>query len=353
MSEKKIVYYVTGATGWVGHTVVNELLKRNANIVIFALPNDRMLSLFDNVKDKISIVLGNVTKEEDCEKFLSCNSENAIQKVIHVAGIVSVSGKFSQIVYDVNVTGTKNMANVALKHNVDRFVYVSTSHALKELPNQQTMAESFDYQDDERKGNYAITKAEATKYVIDLAEKGLKSVVIHPTAVIGPNDPMDGYMTSMFKAFLSHHLPGSVKGAYDLIDVRDLAILLIDACEKGKKGNNYIASGHRLEITDLINTIAKLENRKPIRVTLSFGFVKAVAPLYEWLCKIFHKKALYTKYSLIAVGSNSHFSNEKAKRELGFNPRPVEESILDTAEYVIKKFPECQKKEKRRNKHKK
>lgn len=339
--EERTVYYVTGATGWVGHELVMALLRRGAEVVIFVLPGDRMISLYDDLRDKVDVVIGDVTRKEDCERFLAEKAEGAAQRVIHCAGIISVSGKFSKIVYDVNVTGTKNMADAALARNVAKFVYVSTSHALRERPKREVMTESFDYETDVKKGNYAVTKALATEYVINLAKKGLNSVVIHPTAVIGPGDTMLGYMTSMFRDFLAGNLPASVNGAYDLVDVRDLAELLIAAADKGRKGNNYLASGTRIKITDLIDMIAKLENRRKVKVTFPFWFVKLVAPAYERNCRRKGRKALYTKYSLIAMQSNSRFSSEKAKRELGFAPRPLEESVRDTAEYVKTIFPEC------------
>lgn len=342
---EKVVYYVTGATGWLGHQVVLQLLAQNKRVVAFVLPNDRMRKLYDGIEDKLTIFEGNVVNEDDCRAFLSIDSKDAVQKVIHCAGIVSVDGKVSPLVYDVNVKGTKNMANISLERNVDRFVYVSTTHALKDKPIPEVIKESFDWETNPKRGNYSVTKAEATKYVIDLANNGLKSVVIHPTAIIGPDDPFNGYMTSMFRAFLKGTLPASVKGAaYDLVDVRDVAALLINAAKNGKPGNNYIAGGNRLTITGILDCLAKQMGRKKIKLELAFGFVEFVAPLYEWFCKLTKQKALYTKYSMIAVKSNSHFDHSKAENELDFHPRSVEESIRDTAEYVLKTFPECRKK---------
>lgn len=335
------VFYVTGATGWVGYNVVKELLSRKKEVVIFAIKNDRFLTHFYDVKEKITIFEGDIRKKEDCETFLSLKATlKTIQKVIHCAGIVTVEKKFNQMVYDVNVKGTKNIADVSLARHVDHFVYVSTTNVFKNTPKKEIVYETKNFVSDDKTGLYAITKSEATSYVLDLSEKGLNCSVIHPSAIIGPRDYMNGLMTSMILMFLQGKLPASVNGAYDLVDVRDVANALISASYQGKQGENYIIAGHQRKITALINEVAALTNKKKMRFTLPYWFVSLVTPLYEWYCHKKGMKVLYTKNALLAVKSNSNFSIKKAKEDLNYSPRPLEETLVDTILDLKSRYPE-------------
>ena len=342
---EKEIFYITGATGWVGYNVVNELLKRNKEIVIFVLENDKFKDIFNDHLDKITVIYGDITNIDDVRRFLNAKKEDKIiQKVIHSAGIVTVEQKFNQKVYDVNVKGTQNIVDISYENHVDHFVYVSTTHVFIDQPKNHQMVEVKEFQNNPKAGLYAITKAEATRYVLKKADEGLNASIIHPSAIIGPRDYMEGLMTSMILMFLRGKLPASVNGAYDLVDVRDVAHALIETSYLGEKGENYIISGHQKKITDLINEVARLTNKKKIKLTLPYWFVSSVTPMYEWYCKRKHQKVLYTKNALIAVRNNSNFSHSKATRVLNYHPRPLEETLQDVIDDLYTRYPEIKNK---------
>ena len=143
----KEIFYVTGATGWVGYNVINELLNINKEIVVFILENDKFKDIFNANLDKITVIYGDITNIDDVRRFLNTKKEDGvIQKVIHAAGIVTVEQKFNQKVYDVNVKGTQNIANIALENQVDHFVYVSTTHVFIDQPKNTQMVEVKEFQ---------------------------------------------------------------------------------------------------------------------------------------------------------------------------------------------------------------
>ena len=94
--------------------------------------------------------------------------------MIHTAGIVSITSKYEQRVYDVNVTGTKVITDLCIEKKVKKLVYISSVHAIPELPAGQTMREVELFDPDKVIGLYAKTKAEATAYVMEAGKKGLK-----------------------------------------------------------------------------------------------------------------------------------------------------------------------------------
>lgn len=325
-----IKYLVTGAAGHLGFNVVKKLVESKKQVKAFVLPNDKNV---ENLPKEVDICYGNVTSTEDVNKlFEHKNNEELI--VIHCAGIVTIATKFDQLTYDVNVIGTKNIVDACIKNEVKRLVYISSVHAIRELPNKEVISETKDFNSNGVIRLYAKTKAEATKYVLDNVENGLDAVVIHPSGIAGPYDYGHGHITQLITDFYKGGLTAGVKGGYDFVDVRDVADGIITAAIKGKKGECYILSNKFFEVRELIDTFAKVTNKKTIKTYLPLWFAKLTAPLAELYYKLLKQTPLYTKYSLYTLQSNSNFSHKKATKELNYNPRPFEETIKDTITFL-------------------
>lgn len=331
MIDKSKLYIVTGATGHLGNTIINKLLDEGCMVRGLALPGD---NLVEYSRPNMQIVRGNIL-DKDSLLPLFGQTEGRKVAVIHTAGLISISSKTSDKVYNVNVNGTKNMVDMALHFGVDRFVHISSVHAIPEPPKGTKITEVSHFNPDDVHGCYAKTKAEATQYVLDAARtRGLNAVVIHPSGIMGPNDFGHGHMTEMVISYMNGGLPVCVHGGYDVVDVRDVADAAISAVEKGRSGECYICSGHYSEITDILWHLHKLTGRKAVKTILPTWFAKLTAPLAECYYKIAKKTPLFTGYSLFTINSNSEFDNSKARRELGFNPRELNETLGDTVEWL-------------------
>ena len=336
------IYYLTGATGWVGNEILKLLLKQNEEVVLLIRKKTERIS---KIKDKVSLVFGDVRDKDACERFLSTKkSDDVKQIVIHCAAYISINDKFEKAIFDTNYFGTKNLADISYRNKVEKFLYISSTAAFKNTGKNQSINESYPFEGNPEKGCYAFSKSMTAKYIKQMAEKGLNAITIHPSGIIGPDDPKCGDFTSLVKAFLKGHIPASVKdGSYSLIDVRDLAEISIKALDKGKLGNNYIISAKSMQISDFLNIIAEHYNRKKLRLKLPCWFIKFVAPIYSFFCKLFHITPLYTKTAIRTIENNNYFDSSKAINELGFKARPVEESIYDMCDDIIAKDKRCLK----------
>jgi dihydroflavonol-4-reductase len=126
-----------------------------------------------------------------------------------------------------------------------------------------------------------------------------------------------------------------VDGAYDFVDVRDVASGLIAASEKGKRGESYILSGQRITVRYLLETVREITGRHFFQMKVPFDLAKFAArftPLYYRMAK---STPRFTPYSLEVLQSNSHISHAKATRELGYHPRPLTESIADAVQWFL------------------
>lgn len=235
---------------------------------------------------------------------------------------------------EVNYNGTKNIVDEVLEKNA-KLVYVSSVHAITEKPNGEKMSEITDFDENKVVGLYAKSKARTAKMVLEeVKEKGLNACIVHPSGIIGPRDFSDTHLTQLILDIANGSLRAFVKGGYDFVDVRDVADGVISACKNGKKGECYILSNRYVDVKELVNLISKTVGVKKIKTILPMWIARATAPFSEIYYKIRKEPPLYTRYSLYTLTSNSNFSNEKAKRELGYKNRSMEETIADTVKWL-------------------
>ena len=122
----------------------------------------------------------------------------------------------------------------------------------------------------------------------------------HPAGIIGPYDYGRGHLTQLVLDYFNKKLTALVNGGYDFVDVRDVAEGIIQAIEKGKRGECYILSNKYISIRDLVKMIAPFSTRKPIKTILPIWFAKLTAPLAELYYKI-RKPPLYTSILVYLV----------------------------------------------------
>ncbi len=322
-------YLITGATGFLGRAVTEELVCRGAKVCALALPDDPYVKMLP--KD-VYVVYGDVC----IKSSLACFFKGADRQscLIHCAGIVSVASHPGNKLYQVNVTGTRNVMQLCSEHNVGRMIYVSSVHAVPEKPKGNAVTEECDFSPMLVHGEYAKSKAAATEMVFDAIRQGLRANVVFPSGIIGPGDLAGGCFTTMTKAFLAGKLPFSVKGGYDFVDVRDVAKGILDCSERGDVGKGYILSGHYITIERMLHTVGKAAKIKRRSIPVPLGLAKLAAPYFER--SSLKKKALpfFTPCSVSVLASNGQFSHVAATESFAYQPRPIEETLYDMTEWL-------------------
>ena len=313
---------VTGATGHIGNVLVRELSARNKKIkAVIPFGEDTTA-----IKDlDLEIVRGDVRDIE-----LLKHAIEGADIVYHLAGIISILPGKRWLLQEVNVKGTRNVVEACLKSRVKRLVYVSSIHAIKEPPRGTVIDETQPFDPSSVLGDYAKSKAQATLEVLEGVRKGLDAVIVCPTGVIGPYDFKGSDMGQLILSYIHNKMKACIDGAYDFVDVRDVAKGIVLAAEKGKKGQSYILSGERISVPGLFSMLEKITGirapkfKVPCQLARVIGIV---ATPYYLLTK---SKALITKDSIDVLASNSYISSQKAKHELGYTSRPIWESLVDS-----------------------
>jgi dihydroflavonol-4-reductase len=313
---------ITGATGHIGNVLTRELVSRGQKVRALFLPGEDPAPLegIDVERFEADIL--------DPDSLASAIRD--VTTVFHLAGLVSIMPGMADSLYRVNVIGTQNVARACLQAGVRRLVYTSSIHAIASPPEGTTIDESLPFDPEQTWGDYDKTKAMASLEVRKAIADGLDAVIVCPTGVIGPYDYRGSEMGTFLLSCAQPKPKLYIDGAYDFVDVRDVARGHILACERGKTGESYILGGARIGVKQIIATVEEITGRVGPHLRVPIWLARlagAVAPFYYRLAKA---KPRFTPYSIHTVTSNSKISNAKARRELGYTSRPLKDSIADT-----------------------
>jgi len=318
---------VTGATGHIGNVLVRKLLKEHIGVRALVLPTDDLGPLSGL---PVEIVRGSVCNPEEIKA--ACQG---VEVVFHLAGIIGIGSGGKKQMMMVNVEGVKNVVQACVESGVNRLVYVSSVHAIEEAKDGQVIRETLAFSPDLVHGTYAKTKAIATGYVLsECAARGLEVVVVHPSGVIGPYESQLSNMGQLILNFSRGKLPAYIGGAYDFVDVRDVANGIYLASKHGKNGDTYILSGERLTVPQMLEYLEEITGIRAPRLCLPYIVAKLIAPFAEMYSRIARQKPVFTSYSISTLRSNSNFSNEKARSCLGFQTTPLSQTLRDTVSWL-------------------
>ncbi|MFQ9053559.1 MAG: NAD-dependent epimerase/dehydratase family protein [Oscillospiraceae bacterium] len=323
-------YLVTGATGFLGRAVAEELVRRKAQVHALVLHDDPYTDLLPK---EVRTVIGDVCDKSSLSDFFADADSRTC--VIHCAGIVSVASRPGPRLYQVNVGGTWKVLRQCMEHDVGKMVYVSSVHAIPEKPKGCIISEDCEFSPGLVDGDYAKSKAAATELVFDAAERGLNASIVFPSGIMGPGDLQGGSFTSMAKSFLSGKLPFAVRGGYDFVDVRDVANGILACSESGEPGKGYILSGCYVTIRRMLQLVGKAAKLKYRSICLPLGLARLATPYYERRSLRERKPLFFTPYSVSVLASNGQFSHAAASERFAYQPRPIEETLGDMTAWLL------------------
>ncbi len=318
---------VTGGAGHLGNVLVRELLARGEDVRVLILPGEDTQSL-DGLN--IEKVEGNIL---DRDSLVSAMQN--VDVVFHLAALVSITEDKAYLLHDVNVGGTRNVIEAAKDMGVKKMIYTSSIHALERPPHGVSINETLQFDPQNPAGPYDRTKAEASLLVKQASEDGLDTRIVCPTGVVGPHDYRRSEMGELILAWMKKKPHFMVEGAFDFVDVRDVAQGQILARDNGKPGETYILGGERIELPWLHSIVQKVTGKKSSMITFPLPIAKIVAPIAEFYYKLTKTKPRVTRYSIETIMSNSDISCEKAKQELGYKPRTMVQTITDTVNWWL------------------
>lgn len=332
----KILYLVTGAAGFLGSHICDELLERGDKVRALVLPNDKAAKF---IPKEVEIVEGDLCDPESLERFFNVQDDQETI-VIHCASMVTTNPNYNQKMIDINVGGTKNMIEKCLIHKECRkMVYVSSTGAIPELPKGQKIKETNQFMpiDEKRQvGCYSQSKAMATQEVLDAVKnRGLHACVVHPSGILGPKDYAISETTGVIIKIMNGEMTAGMGGSFNLCDVRDLAHGCVGAADKGRDGQCYILANKEVTLKEVCKMLKENSGCKAPKFYLPIGMAQKMAEVLEKRAAKTGEMPLMTTFAVYNLARNNAFDYSKAERELGYHTRTYAETLRDEAKWLL------------------
>lgn len=316
---------VTGANGFVGSHVVRELLHRGHEVIALVGADQDAHSL-DGLPVKI----------RDFELHDRASVRRGLagaETVIHAAATYAFWAPDARDIYRVNVDGTRFVLEAAREIGVAKLVHTSSTATLS--PSFENAEDPWRPGDEEGsfdlrrfRGHYKMSKAMAEQLVLREMARGLPAVIVHPTTVIGPGDRRPTPSGFMIQQYVSGHMVVYLSMQQNVVDVRDVAAGQVLALERARPGERYILGGDNLTMRELLAILADLTGIPAPRVPLPAPLLFAIGAVNEWIADhVTHRPPLACREEAMHVRDSRFVSIEKAKRELGYAPRPAREVL--------------------------
>ena len=325
-------YFITGSTGFLGYNIIKQINNPDNLIIALVMKGDPNIHLFDSFKN-IKIIEGNILNKEDVNKFLSYPFKGD-KYLMHAAGKITTLKKGDPMVTKINFEGTKNIVDCSKDKGFQKIIYISSVDSLKYRKDKAIIHEQETYKEEDTVGIYGKSKVLASNYV----RNNLNNyIVIMPSAILGPDDPLNSAINSAIHKIMNNKLPAIVKGGYNLVDVRDVASGILSVIDSDKINEDYLLTGHYISIKDLAKVVSELSHSKKPKFVVPHIIIKGIAPFITLHAKRQKKMPLFTGFSMDCLKQNANYSYEKANRDFSYQPRDLDVTILDTINFLKSK----------------
>jgi nucleoside-diphosphate-sugar epimerase len=316
-------YFVTGATGFVGGALVRKLCEQGHEVHASIRNPDKARDLQDI---GIKVFKGDVTDKESMREAMQ-----GVDGVFHVAGWYKIGSRDKSDGERVNIQGTRNVLELMQELKIPKGVYTSTL-TINSDTHGGLVDETYRFTG-KHLSEYDRTKAVAHDIAQEFIKHGLPLVIVMPGLIYGPGDTST--LRTNIIDFLKERLPMlPTQTAFCWAHVDDIVQGHILAMEKGKIGETYIIAGEPYEIVDAFRLASQMTGKRA-PMTAPYQVMKVLSVLVKPLDHFLPES--YTSEGLRIVAGVTYWGdNSKAKRELGYNPRPLQEGWGETLRHEMK-----------------
>ncbi|MCG8671500.1 MAG: NAD-dependent epimerase/dehydratase family protein [Pseudomonadales bacterium] len=319
---KKVL--VTGAAGFIGSHVVQQLHEKGVEIKAAVLPNESTTNIDAYVSE---VVRGDLLDKDFTNEIVK-----GVDTVFHLAAVYAVWMEDWRPLWEVNLQGSRNMLWACHEcPDVKKVVYTSSLSAIgikpgKEVSNEDTAFNQY------HATPYVLSKYLSQQEAIGFADHGMDISIVNPAFPFGPGDvgptPTGDIIITIANGMSRLKLPGG----FNAVDVRDVAAGHILAAEKGKAGELYVLGNTNVTAQDFCRMVAEIDGKSQERmIPVSQTVLEGTAMVAEWVSKnVTHKKPPISLGAVRYGNQYIYMDCSKAKNDLGYQPRDIRISIKDS-----------------------
>jgi dihydroflavonol-4-reductase len=317
---------VTGGSGFIGQHLVSALVERNCRVRVLDLkpPTHTLL--------EVQYVRGSVLDSAIVNEALG-----GVDQVYHLAGLPGMWLPQKIDFHAVNYGGTEVVISAARKRGIARFLHCSTESILfRRRPSEDSVTDDALPPADDMPGPYTRSKMLAEQLATQAAASGFPVVIGCPTMPIGPHDHNFTPPAAMLRHFLDKRVQLYLDFIVNLVDVRDAATGLILAMERGKVGHRYVLGSECISLNEVLRLMARLSGRFSPLVPVPRRLAEMTAAVLEFIADHITRRPPSATAEGVRIASRATaLSIEKAQRELGYAPGPVEPALRETIAYLL------------------
>lgn len=313
---------VTGATGFLGWHVANSLLSRGHRVRALARDPKKLREL-----QGIEAVTGDLRDPRSLERAVK-NCE----VVYHVAADYRLWVRDAGEMYRSNVDGTRNLLDTAMRSGVERFVYTSTVGCIG-VPQNGEGDETQPVRLEEMTGPYKRSKFLAEQVALEYAGRGFPVIIVNPTAPVGDHDFKPTPTGKLIVDFLKRGMPAYLDTGLNLVEASDTAEGHLLACEKGRPGERYILGCQNMTLQEIFEKLAAVSGIEAPTARIPYAAAYVAGVFSTGWAYLSGSEPRAPLDGVRMARKKMWVSHEKAKRELGFNPGPVENALRRAVEW--------------------
>jgi dihydroflavonol-4-reductase len=316
--------FVTGGTGFIGGHVVRRLRERGDDVVALVRSPGKAGALREL---GCELVEGDLTDDAAIRRGLE-----GADACFHIAAVykVGIPKSEQQAMLQANIDGTARVLDAAIDAGVKRILYVSTCNV---FGNTHGKVVDETYRRDEAEGflsTYDEAKYRAHLVAEDRVAKRAPIVTVMPAGVYGPGDHSElGNMIDQTRRGRLPLIPFGDTGI-GAVHVEDVADGIVLAFDKGQDGESYVLSGDLITMRDLVQKTATLSGRRPPRLSMPTPLMRMSAPFGPVVGPLLGFPPNLKELVKVSAGVTMWATDEKARRELGFEPRTLDEGLRET-----------------------
>lgn len=311
--------FVTGATGFIGASIVRELLADGVETRVLTRPGADMRNLHGL---DIEVCHGDLVSPESLVSAIK-----GCRYVFHAAADYRLWTRTPEAMYRVNVDGTRNLLNLCLSNSVDRVVYTSSVGTLGNPGDGTPGTEDTPVTISDMVGHYKKSKFLAEREAEKFVDMGLPLVIVNPSTPVGPHDIKPTPTGKIIVDFMNGKMPAYLDTGLNLISVEDCAKGHVLAALKGKIGRKYILGNRNLTLREIFSMLERITGMPAPKVRLPYFPILLAAYLNEGISKVTGREPLIPLAGVQMARKFMYFNSERAVKELGLPQSSVESAL--------------------------
>jgi dihydroflavonol-4-reductase len=319
---------VTGGSGFIGQHLVATLVANGRRVRVVDVRPPRCVAA------AVQYVRGSVLDSELLDAALK-----GVEEVYHLAGLPGMWMPDRQDFHAVNAQGTAAVIAAARRRGADRLLHCSTESILfQPSSTASVLCENVAVTLEQMPGAYTRSKMLAEQHALHAAACGFPVIIANPTMPIGQHNGNLTPPTLMLEYFVSRRVQIYLDFIMNLVDVRDVAAGLLLAMERGQTGQRYILGGENISLKKLLAIIGVISGRNAVRIPIPAVMAQMTAAMLEFIADhVTHRLPAGTVEGVRIASRSQALSIEKARRELGYAPRPIAAALEDAIQSVMNK----------------